>query len=125
MNNNRIWNNILRVDKGPWPYCRLWLILTVIAETLMLIFNHHLVVFYRIIALLFSGGFLLRLFKVYPGQPEPLILDLSAVLIAAVYAYVAEWLGVSPWRFLLIVTSSAIILPHIFYVFNARKILDQ
>jgi len=114
--------NIWRSRQGPWPYLRHWLALVLPVEILMFIFNRYLPIIYVGVALLFTGGFLLRLLKVYPGKPEPLILDLSGILIAIIYGLTAQAVGLSPWRFLLIITSSAIILPHIFYILNTFKL---
>ncbi len=82
----------------------------------MFLFNRHLTVGYLVIVLLFLGGFILRLLNLYPGRPEPLILDFSGILIALGFAYLANTLGLSSLRFLLIFTSSLIIVPHIIYI---------
>ena len=71
------------------------------AEIIMLIRNRDLVFIYGFIALCFAVGFLLRLCHLYPGDEEPLILDLSGTLIALCYAGFAYLLLSSLWRFLL------------------------
>lgn len=105
---------------SPWSYYRHWLILIVIAEAVMLIFNMRLVEIYSGIAALFAIGFLLRLLKIYPGQWEPLVLDLSAVVLAGAFAFAAQWLDASAWRFSLILCSSLIVLPHFVYIANEK-----
>jgi len=104
------------ITDSQWPYYRLWLWATLVAEAIMLLFHHHLFLIYLIIASLFLGGLLLRVFKLYPGQWEPLILDFSAVVIAFFFAFLAWSFKDFFWRFLLIFCSSAIIWPHFLYI---------
>ena len=87
----------------------------------MLVRNHELVFFYRLIAVLFFGGWLLRVFRLYPGQSEPLILDFSGAVLAAGFSLMAAWLGSSVWRFLLIPCSSVIIIPHLIYIYQEKS----
>jgi len=86
----------------------------------MLSLNHYLVEIYAVVAVLFLCGFLLRVTKLYPGDQEPLILDLSAVVIALIFAAGAYALKVSGWRFCLIFCSSLIIFPHFVYISRAK-----
>ncbi len=79
--------------------------------------NQELVLWYSLIAMAFGAGWLLRLCRLYPGQDEPLILDLPGAILAAGYAVLAGWMGDSNGRFLLILCSSLIILPHVIYVY--------
>lgn len=88
----------------------------------MFLFDRHLAATYLVIALLFLGGFVLRLLNLYPGRPEPLILDLSGIFIALVFACAANILDLSSLRFLLILISSLIILPHIIYIVKRTDI---
>jgi hypothetical protein len=104
------------VKETHWRYYRFWLSAIFLVETLMLILNHALVPIYFLIAGVFLIGFLLRVFRLYPGEAEPLILDFSGMVIAVIFAYLAQWLGDSPGRFLLIFCSSAIIVPHFIYI---------
>ena len=97
-------------------YLTHWLKILIIAEAIMLILNQHLPVIYLVIAGLFLGGFCLRVLKRYPGEPEPLMLDFLGVLIGLIYSLCAATLGMSGWRFLLILTSSLIIMPHIVFI---------
>ena len=106
-----------------WAYIRQWVTLVIVAECIMLIYNRHLPTAYMIIAALFLGGFIPRIAHLYPGKPEPLILDLSAVLIALLFAYASNKLGMSSMRFLLILVSSLIIMPHIIYIIQKTDIL--
>jgi len=82
----------------------------------MFICNRYLFEIYMVIAALFLGGFLLRVVKLYPGESEPLILDFSAVVLAVGFALAARSLDESGWRFLLILCSSPIIVPHFIYI---------
>ena len=82
----------------------------------MLVFNYFLFKIYMAIAVLFFGGFLLRVLRLYPGKREPLILDFSAVMLAVGFALIARTLDESHWRFLLILCSSLIIVPHFIYI---------
>lgn len=107
------------IKDSQWAYYRHWLILIVVTEALMLVFSGHLVEIYLAVAVVFAVGFLLRVFKLYPGQWEPLSLDLSAAVLALAFVLAARWLGASPWRFLLILCSSLIVFPH--FVFIARE----
>lgn len=86
----------------------------------MLIFNHHLMHLYGGIMVLFAGGLLLRMLKFYPGETEPLILDASAVLIAGLYGFLAFVGQDSGWRFVLILTSSAVVMPHFVYIYHEK-----
>ena len=106
-----------------WAYIKHWIILVVIAECIMLVFNKNLTACYLVIAALFLGGFCLRVLNLYPGKPEPLILDLPGIIIALAFAYLAEILKISNLRFLLVFVSSLIILPHIIYIINKTGIL--
>ncbi len=99
-----------------FPYIRHWMILTAAAEAVMLAGHRYLYWIYVLIAVLFAGGFFLRVLKIYPGAEEPLVLDASAVVIALLFARAAYALEFSPWRFALIFVSSLIIMPHVFYV---------
>jgi len=104
------------LSKNQYSLFKFWFTVVVIAELLMLIMNKYLFLFYTGIAILFFGGFFLRALHLYPGKREPLILDLSGMAIAFLYAYFAEILKFSNLRFLLIFASSLIILPHLFYI---------
>ena len=106
---------------NPWRYYRLWLTAVIVAETVMLIRYHDLVLIYLLIAALFLGGWGLRMLKLYPGQPEPLILDFSGAALAAGFALLAAWLDQSGWRFVLILCSSTIIIPHLIYIYREKS----
>ena len=106
--------------ESQWRYIRHWLVLIIGAETLMCVFNRYLVEAYVIIALLFFCGFALRLFNLYPGESEPLDLDVSGVALAMSFALVARLTEISGLRFLLIGCSSLIILPHFLYIIREK-----
>lgn len=108
--------------KNQWSYIAHWIILVIIAEVLMLIFNRYLSSIYLIIACLFLVGFCLRLLKLYPGKEEPIILDSSAVIISILFAYISNILQQTNLRFILIFISSLIILPHLIYIINKKDI---
>jgi len=110
------WYSSLGISDSQWPYYRFWLWAIFLVEALILILNQYLFEIYIAIALLFFGGFTLRIMHLYPGQEEPLTLDLSAVIIAICYAVLGRFLILSPWRFLLILCSSVIIIPHFIYI---------
>ena len=99
-----------------------WVVTIVIAESIMLLLNRYLSILYVIIVVLFFGGFALRVLHLYPGKKEPLILDFSAVVISLLFAYAGEIFKMSPLRFLLILTSSLIILPHLIYIISKEDI---
>jgi len=86
------------------------------AEGLMLVLHRQLYWVYVVIAVLFACGFFLRVFRLYPGKEEPLVLDASAVVIALLFARAAFFLQFSVWRFVLIFVSSLIIMPHFQYI---------
>ncbi|MBD3264063.1 MAG: hypothetical protein GF375_03055 [Candidatus Omnitrophica bacterium] len=108
--------------KNQRRYLIYWLIITAIAEGLMLFLNKNLTIIYLIIAALFLAGFTLRVLKLYPGKDEPLILDSSAVLLSLGFVRASEVLGESNLRFLLIFTSSLIIFPHLLYIIRKKDI---
>jgi len=108
------------IPQSQWRYYRHWLILIIGVEALMLVLSGYLFEIYVSIAFVFLCGFALRAFKLYPGQPEPLILDLSAVFIALVFAFAARALGPVAWRFLLIFCSSLIVVPHFVYIAHEK-----
>jgi len=114
------WHSSLGIPEGQWRYLRHWLILILITEVLMVIFNHYLSFIYLIIGMLFFGGFVLRVFRKYPGEDEPLILDFSALCLSLCYVILASFLEYSLWRFLLIFCSSGIIVPHLIYIINEK-----
>ena len=99
-----------------WHYIKFWLIVVIIVEGVMLVLNRYLPVIYLIIAAIFLGRVILRLTSLYPEKKEPLILDATAVLISLIMAYIAELTGISGWRFLLILTSSIIVMPRLAYI---------
>ena len=82
----------------------------------MLILNQKLFEIYVLIAFLFLCGFTLRVFKLYPGKDEPLILDFSAVVLTIGFALCGRALSGYAWRFVLIFSSSLIVLPHFIYI---------
>jgi len=106
----------MNLSKNQMQYMMHWLRIVVIAEIIMLILNRHLPVIYIVIAVLFFGGFCLRVLKRYPGEAEPLMLDFSGVLISIIYSFCSLALGMSMLRFLPILTSSLIITPHIVFI---------
>jgi hypothetical protein len=108
------------ITESRWSCYRHWLVLIVVAEAMMLVFNMRLVEIYLAVAVLFAVSFILRFVKFYPGQRELLVLDLSAVVLAAGFAFAAQWLGASGWRFLLILCSSLIVLPYFIYIANEK-----
>ena len=111
------------LTKNQWRYIQHWLILIIAFEILMVAFNSHLPGIYLSIAFLFFGGFVLRAVEKYPGKEEPLILDASGVLIALLMAYMAKVIGISNLRFILILCSSAIVLPHFAYIISNKDIV--
>src|SRR3989338_3631161 len=104
------------IKASQWRYYRRWLALSLAAEFLMLVLNGFLAEMYILISVLFLGGFVLRLLQLYPGEREPLYLDLSAVIIAGLFSFLAGLLIGSGWRSLLIGGSSLIILPRLIYI---------
>ena len=108
------------LSESQWRYVRHWFILIIGAEILMMIFNQFLFEAYAIVGALFAGGFLLRILKLYPGEWEPLILDFSAVILAICYAILAKILGPSIFRFVLILCSSGIIVPHFIFIYREK-----
>jgi len=112
------------VTKSQWRYYRFWLIALLLAEGTMLCANKHLFEIYLVIALLFLCGFILRVLRLYPGESEPLILDCSAVVLALGYAFLGFAIKDSIWRFLLILCSSTIIMPHLIFIAK-ENVLDK
>ena len=103
-------------------HIRFWLIAVAVAETLMLVFEKYLWFFYFAIALLFLGGFLLRVLKVYPGKEEPVVLDFLGTVLALLFASAAYFIVHGTVRIFLILTSSLIILPHLVYIVMNKDI---
>lgn len=103
-------------------YINFWVIVVIIAEAMMILLNNYLFVIYLVIASLFFIGFLLRLLRLYPGKEEPLLLDSSAVAIALLFAYASGFFKFSGIRFILILISSLIIVPHIVYIVSNENI---
>ncbi|MFC1704558.1 hypothetical protein ACFL1E_07265 [Candidatus Omnitrophota bacterium] len=104
-----------------WSLLVHWLILVLVVEGIMLVLSRSLSFIYLIVACLFLAGFILRVAHLYPGKEEPLILDISAVVFALMFAYVASMLSLSNMRFALIFSSSLIILPHIVYILGSKN----
>jgi len=104
------------IKASQWRYYRHWLALSIVTEITMLIFNGFLTEIYILISILFLGGFILRLLQLYPGEREPLYLDLSAVVIAGLFSFFAGLLIGSGWCFFLIPLSTLILLPHLMYI---------
>ena len=110
------WYESFGITPSQGRYYRFWLCALLFTEGLMLIFNKHLFFIYLVIAVLFLGGFLLRLFHLYPGDHEPLFLDFFAFVAAVCFAFVGECLVGSLWRYLLILCSSVILIPHFIFI---------
>lgn len=106
-------------------YIKHWIKLIIISEAALLIFNHNLTIGYLVIAVLFFIGFLLRILKMYPGGEEPLALDISACLISALFIGIVHLLNGSNWRFLVILLSSLIVLPHFIYIIQMGSKLEM
>ncbi|UCC94871.1 MAG: hypothetical protein JSW40_08675 [Candidatus Omnitrophota bacterium] len=99
-----------------------WVIVVIIAESIMFVLNKHLAILYLAVACLFLAGFILRVLNIYPGKKEPLILDFSAMVIALLFAYVSQIFELSNGRFILIAISSLIIFPHLVYIRSNKDI---
>jgi len=108
------------ITPNQWRYFRFWLSSLLCAEGLLLIFNRMIFEVYLLLAGCFFVGFLLRVCRIYPGESEPLVLDSSAVCFSLLYALVARNIIDSPWRFLLILCSSVIIMPHLIYIYKEK-----
>lgn len=93
-----------------------WLSLVAAAEVVMLLLKGQLTIIYLIVAGLFFIGLGLRILNIYPGRKEPLMLDLSAVAISLLYAFFSTVAAEVLYTYLLIFTSSVIILPHLVYI---------
>ena len=106
----------MNVTPSQWSYYRHWLILTSVAEIVMLFLNRFLPEIYAVIAVLFAAALVMRVLKIYPGQPEPVRLGFWAVVIACLFCFAARLFGGSVVRFIVIFFSSAIILPHLIYI---------
>lgn len=89
----------------------------------MLLYSKYLVIFYLVIAGLFLIGFILRKLKLYPGKPEPIMLDASAVFIAVLFAYCAYLSVIPQARLVLTLMSSAIVLPHLVHIVSNKDIV--
>ncbi|GEM_PF-2080014 len=104
------------LSKVQLRYFYFWFTAVLGGEFIMIIFNSKLPQIYLLIAIAFGVGLVLRLLRIYPGKPEPTILDLSAVVLSLGFSCLAKVLGVSKFRFLLIFISSIIVLPHLIYI---------
>lgn len=109
--------------ENQWRYIKLWLVTIILAEAAMFVLNEHLPAIYLAISAVFFVGVTLRVLGLYPGSKEPLVLDASAVLIALIMSCIAKLLGSSGWRFLLILTSSVIVMPHLLYIISKDDII--
>ena len=102
-------------------YLKHWLILCLVGEAVLFTFIKYLYLIYAIIGILFTGGFILRVFKIYPGKEEPLILDFAGAIVSFLFAGISKFTGDKYLYFLIL--SPLIILPHIFYIlFNPQKL---
>lgn len=110
------------LGKKKSAFIKHWIKLIVIGEAALFFFNRNLIIGYLLIAVLFFIGFLLRTLKIYPGIDEPLSLDISACLIAALLMGAAYLLKNSNGKFLLILFSSLIVFPHFIYIIKSKKI---
>ena len=99
-----------------------WIIAVLISEAIMCVFSRYLEGLYALIALLFLGGVILRATHLYPGKREPLMLDSSGVVIALIFALCAHIFTMSYLRFVLILFSSCIVVPHLIYIITNRNI---
>ena len=110
------------LTKNQKGYIKHWTVIIFIAICLLFASRGYLSIAYSIAAALFFIGLSLRLLNLYPGKREPLILDLSAVLIAALLVVISDKAGGSVNIAILISMSPVIILPHIFYIVLKKDI---
>lgn len=100
-----------------------WLIIVMIIELFLFLIPIKLWLGFVLIGIAFMGGFLLRLFKIYPGEREPLVVDFSTALIAFLASYFISLIE----GFLILLVSKIftpfiILIPHFVYIANNKKI---
>ena len=95
-----------------------WLRIVLIAEIILFLFRDRLLTILFLIAFLFLIGLILRISKLYPGRPEPLILDSSAVIIALLIALAYKAFLIS--AIFVMSVAPIIILPHIIYIIRTE-----
>ena len=110
------WYLSLGFSETQWPYVRFWLFAVIVSEIILLSANKRLFEAYLFIGSLFLIGLLLRVVGLYPGQWEPIILDFSAVLIAVCFAFLGRLFLDSSFRFILVLCTSLIIVPHLIFI---------
>jgi len=95
-----------------------WLRIVLVAEVMLFLFRDKMLYILFLISTLFFVGFLLRLFKMYPGNDEPLDLDASAVVIALLITFAYRYALISVGFAMLF--APVIILPHIIYIIRTN-----
>ncbi len=95
-----------------------WALLLVAGELVLLVLPGRAEVVFLVVAVAFCAGFALRLVGLYPGKPEPLLLDALSGCAAAVAALLASRI---PPPFLPL-APPAVTLPHLVYIIARRDI---
>jgi len=95
-----------------------WLGIVLAAEVIFFVFQAQIHAVLFLISILFFVGFILRLFEMYPGKTEPLILDALAVVITLLITFLYRYSVISPGIAMLF--APLIILPHIIYIIRTK-----
>jgi len=88
----------------------------------MFLLNKYLIFIYATISSLFFLGFFLRILNLYPGEKEPIILDGLAVLIGIIFIFLSHLFIHQKLKFILILSSFLIVLPHLIYIVIKKDI---
>jgi hypothetical protein len=107
-----------KVSKEQKRYLFHWLRIVLVVEAIFFIFRDKILFLLLLVSILFFIGLILRISKLYPGRPEPLILDSYAVIISLLIAFAYKAFLIS--AIFVISIAPVIILPHIIYIIRAE-----
>jgi len=112
---------ILGIEGKQWRNIKFFIGLILFAEIVMLLMNKYVFEIYIVFSAFLFSGFILKVLKLYRKNNIPLKVDLLAIGISLLFVLLSYFLKASPARFLLILCSSAIIMPYFRCIMSAKQ----
>lgn len=110
------------LSEGQWQHLRFWFCIVLLVELGMLGFNQQIAWFYFFLAFLFLRPIVLKVLRLTSVTIKvSSVYDGVSALLALLYGSLALQLLESPWRFILILTSSLIFIPQCVEIFYRNR----
>jgi len=106
--------NIFSLSRRQKQLFKFWFSAIIVAEVILSISLKFSIYLYIVGGILFLGGFILRVLNKYPGNKEPLVLDISSGLISFVIAFILYNYGYN--RVSIYLGPLIVLLPHLLYI---------